>query len=165
MPIKNIDQPKIIQIDDALRLRCFDNKYDFAWQWYQDLELVKLVDGQNATLYTYNKLKNMYEYLNNNGELYFIEILEGNNFKPIGDVTLCKDDLPIVIGDKNYHKKGIGKKVLLSLIQRAKKLNFSSLNVREIYQYNIASQNLFKSVGFIEGKTTKNGKSYFLDLK
>ncbi|GAA0863938.1 hypothetical protein [Paraclostridium tenue] len=34
------------------------NKYDFAWEWYQDLELVKLVDGQNATLYTYNKLKN-----------------------------------------------------------------------------------------------------------
>ena len=58
MPIKNIDQPKIIKIDDTLRLRCFDNKYDFVWEWYQDLELVKLVDGQNATLYTYNKLKN-----------------------------------------------------------------------------------------------------------
>lgn len=164
MPIDNIDQPEIINIDNILRLKSFDNNYDFAWTWYQDLELVRFVDGPNTTRYTYVKLKNMYEYLNNKGELYIIEILKDNKFMPIGDVTLCRDDLPIVIGNRNYHKIGIGKKVLLALITRAKVLNLKSLYVKEIYSYNISSQKLFESVGFIENKVTTSGKAYFLDL-
>lgn len=158
-----IDKPKVINIDNTLRLRSFDYKYSFAFKWYQNLELVKLVDGPNATTYTYSKLRNMYEYLNNKGELYFIEILQGDIYYPIGDVALCKDNLPIVIGDYKYQKKGIGKKVLLSLISRAKELDFKSLNV-EIYDYNTLSQNLFKSVGFKEYKETEYGSCYKLCL-
>lgn len=109
MPIDKINQPQIIYIDSKLRLRRFDDDYNFALQWYQDLKLVKLVDGPAASVYTKEKLKRMYEYLNCRGELYFIEVLEENKYKPIGDVALCKDNLPIVIGDKLYHNKGLEK--------------------------------------------------------
>lgn len=52
----------------------------------------------------------------------FIEIVDDNIFKPVGDVTLWKDDMPIVIEDKNCRGKGIGKKVIGTLIERAKEL-------------------------------------------
>lgn len=62
MPIDKINQPQIIYISSELRLRRFDNDYNFAFQWYQDLELVKLVDGPAASVYTKEKIKRMYEY-------------------------------------------------------------------------------------------------------
>lgn len=164
MPIENINQPEIINIDSNLRLRKFDNKFSFAFNWYQDEDTVKLVDGLNAKKYDFNTLKSMYQYLNNVGELYFIEILENNEFIPIGDVTFWKDDMPIVIGDKNYRNKGIGKKVIEALIGRAKELGYQEIKVREIYTYNIASQRLFESVGFKKSGNTANGFSYTLSI-
>ena len=164
MPIKNISQNEVINIDDTLRLRKFDYKYDFALQWYQDEELVRLVDGPDSEIYTLTKLKRMYEYLNNKGELYFIEIKEGEDFVPIGDVTIWEDDIPIVIGNKKYQGQGIGKKVIAALIERGRELGFQTMKVREIYSYNISSQKLFKSMGFIESGQTPLGRSYCLQI-
>ncbi|GIM33369.1 hypothetical protein [Paraclostridium bifermentans] len=59
MPIDKINQSQIIYIDSKLRLRRFDNDYNFVFQWYQDLKLVKLVDGPVASVYTKEKLKMM----------------------------------------------------------------------------------------------------------
>ena len=70
MPIKGIHQPQIIQIDDSLRLSQYDGVFDFAYEWYQDLETVYLVDGIREA-YTFEKLKRMYDYLDHQGELYF----------------------------------------------------------------------------------------------
>jgi RimJ/RimL family protein N-acetyltransferase len=162
MPIKDIQQPEIININDELRLRKFDNNYSFAFDWYQDEATVKLVDGLEAKKYDFSKLKRMYEYLDNIGELYFIEILDKNEFKPVGDVTFWKDDMPIVIGDKNCRGKGLGKKVITVLIDRAKELGLTELKVREIYTYNTASQKLFESVGFKKIGETQTGFSYEL---
>ena len=164
MPIKDINQPEIINIDSNLRLKKFDNKFSFAFDWYQDEDTVKLVDGLNAKKYDFNTLKSMYQYLNNVGELYFIEILENNEFIPIGDVTFWKDDMPIVIGDKNYRNEGIGKKVIETLISRAKELGYQEIKVREIYTFNTASQRLFESVGFKKSGNTTNGFSYTLSI-
>ena len=164
MPIKNVNQPEIITINTELRLRKFDNKYSFAFEWYQDEDTVKLVDGLNAEKYDSAKLKRMYEYLNNIGELYFIEILDNKKFMPIGDVTFWKDDMPIVIGNANYRGKGIGKQVVRALIQRAAELGYGEIKVREIYTYNIASQKLFESVGLKKTGCTKDGFSYTLTI-
>lgn len=165
MPISGIEQPEIINITNELRLKRFDNNYSFALSWYQDGETVKLVDGLNAKVYDYDTLKRMYECLDSIGELYFIEILEDNEFIPIGDVTFCKDDMPIVIGDKSYRGKGIGKKVVEVLIQRARRLGYQQLKVKEIYNHNIASQKLFESCGFRRAEPTKNGYSYIKFLR
>lgn len=49
--IEGIEQPDIIQINPSLRLRKFDGDFDFAIEWYQDTETIKLVDGESAKVY------------------------------------------------------------------------------------------------------------------
>lgn len=155
---------QLIDITKGLRLRRYDGNYDFALSWYQDEEMLRLVDGKDASVYDALKLARMYNYLNEQGELYFIEIQEEDEFKPIGDVTLCKDDLPIVIGESKYRGKGIGKQVIEVLKERARELGYTTLGVREIYNYNNASIRLFENVGFIKDKSTVDGFSYRYDL-
>ncbi|MGN0627569.1 MAG: GNAT family N-acetyltransferase [Oscillospiraceae bacterium] len=163
MPIEKVEQPQIIEIDDTLRLRRYDGKFDFAFEWYQDTETVYLVDGVKEP-YTFGKLRGMYEYLNEHGELYFIEAGENGNYKPIGDVTFWQNDMPIVIGDKNYRGKHIGRKVVLALIERGKKLGYKKLYVDEIYDYNIASRKCFESAGFRAYEKTEKGNRFVLDI-
>lgn len=156
MSIAGIEQPSVIQIGDALRLRKYDGIIDFAFEWYQDEEMVYLIDGVRET-YTFEKLEKMYSYLDNQGELYFIEVKEDGIYKPIGDVTFWKEDMPIVIGAANYRGKQIGRKVIVALAQRAKELGWSEIYVNEIYHYNIASRKCFESVGFEVCGKTDNG--------
>ena len=40
-------------------------------------------------------------------ELYFIEALEADGWRPVGDVCLSPDDFAIVIGEKAYRGRGI----------------------------------------------------------
>lgn len=106
----------------------------------------------------------MYNYWNEVGELYFIEVYSNGCYKPIGDVTFCKDDMPIVIGDKAYRGKGIGTKVIKTLIERAKELGFKEVEIEEIYSWNKHSQKLFTNLGFVPIKETAKGMSYKLIL-
>ena len=163
MPIPNIDQPEMIAIDEQLRLRRFDGRFDFALEWYLDPETVYLVDGvRNA--YTEERLAAMYNYLDAHGELYFIEILENGAFRPIGDVTFWRDDMPIVIGEPAYRGRGVGKRVVSALIRRAESLHYSSVGVDEIYSWNAASRRLFESLGFRECEKTEKGARFRLEL-
>ena len=163
MAIQGIEQPDLIQIDDTLRLRKYDGTHDFALAWYQNEETVWLVDG-NRNPYTPERLAGMYHYLNEAGELYFIEIMENGTYKPIGDVTFWQDDMPIVIGDPNYRGKGIGRRVILSLIQRGRMLGFDHLAVGEIYDWNRGSRRCFESLGFTPYEKTNKGHSYRMSL-
>ena len=163
MAIQGIEQPEIIQIDHSLRLRKYNGVYDFALAWYQDEETVYLVDGKKDP-YTMPRLKGMYEYLNDAGELYFIEVLENDTYKPIGDVTFWQEDMPIVIGDSSYRGKGIGRKVISALIERGKELGYGHLEIGEIYDWNEGSRRCFKSVGFVAYEKTERGAKYRLLL-
>ncbi|MBR3876247.1 MAG: GNAT family N-acetyltransferase [Clostridia bacterium] len=153
-----------IQIEETLRLRRFDGNYDFAFEWYQDPETVLLVDGK-AEPYSHETLTNMYNYLNSKGELYFIEVNENGEWKPIGDVTFWQEDMPIVIGEREYRGKGIGKKVVSALVERGKAMGYDKLYVGEIYDFNICSQKCFESVGFRSYEKTEKGSRYVLNLK
>lgn len=164
MEILKNTQPDYIYIDETLRLRKFDNKYDFALSWYEDEEILRLVDGEDAQSYDSEKLARMYNYLNSKGELYFIEIKECSEYIPIGDVTFWQKDMPIVIGDKNYRGKGIGYKVINALIERAKTLGYDEIYINEIYSYNVASQKTFEKAGFKKYKENSKGSSYILKL-
>lgn len=163
MAIQEIEQPEIIRIDDDLRLRKYDGIYDFAFSWYQDEETVYLVDGVKNK-YTLERLGLMYNYLNNAGELYFIEVLENGTYTPIGDVTFCKEDMPIVIGDSRYRGKGIGRKVISTLVTRARELGFDHVGVGDIYSWNTASRRCFESIGFMIDAQTEKGSSYRMQL-
>ena len=162
MAILGIEQPDVIQIDDTLRLRKYDGNHDFALAWYHDEETVWLVDGKREP-YTPEQLTGMYHYLNDMGELYFIEVLE-DTWMPIGDVTFWQEDMPIVIGDPRYRGQGIGTEVISALINRGRSLGYDHLEVEDIYDWNKPSRRCFEKLGFRVYKKTEKGASYSLRL-
>lgn len=164
MPIAGIDQPAILPVGEGLRLRQYDGVQDFALPWYQDEELVWLVDGDRK-LYDEALLKKMYTYLNDHGELYWIEVEENGAWRPIGDVTFWQEDMPIVIGEAAWRGKGIGRRVIAALVQRGRALGYERLHVEEIYDWNEGSRRCFESVGFRVCEKTDKGSSYVLVLK
>ena len=164
MPIEGIEQPEILTVSPTLRLRKYGGVFDFALPWYQDPVVLKMSEGENTKPYTLKNLNWMYTYLNSHGELYWIEELQGDEFVPIGDVTMWQDDLPIVLGSPQVRGRGIGKAVIKALIARARSLGWDHLSVQNIYSYNTASQNLFLSCGFHETGKTETGASYRLEL-
>lgn len=163
MPIKGIQQPEMIPIEDGLRLRRYDGEIGFAFDWYQDVETVYLVDGVRES-YCWETLKAMYQYLDEHGELYFIEVRENGSYRPIGDVTFWREDMPIVIGEPAYRGKGIGRKVVSALVQRGKELGYSKLYVNEIYFHNTGSRKCFESVGFRAYEKTEKGNRFVIEL-
>lgn len=164
MPILGVTQPETLHIDVGLRLRKYDGQHDFALQWYQDEELVWLVDGDRK-LYDASLLTKMYTYLNDNGELYWIEAQESGVWRPIGDVSFWQEDMPIVIADEKYRGRGVGKKIITALIQRGRELGYDHLGVDEIYDWNIASQRCFEKAGFRPCEKTEKGSRYQLKMR
>ena len=163
MAIQGIEQPEILRIDATLRLRKYDGVHDFALVWYQDEDTNYLVDGKRGT-YDMDQLARMYHYLKGRGEVYFIEKLVNDAFKPIGDVTFWQEDMPIVIGDPACRGKGIGRKVISALIERGRSLGYDYLAVGEIYDWNEGSRRCFESAGFLPFEKTAKGSSYRLSL-
>lgn len=163
MPIPNIEQPEYLEIDGKLRLRRYDGVFGFALPWYQDGETVLLVDGK-AEPYDLARLERMYTYLNEHGELYWIELDCGAGFVPVGDVTFRREDMPIVIGDKALRGRGLGRRVAARLIQRGRELGYDTLYVEEIYDFNTGSRRCFESLGFLPYATTQRGCRYRLEL-
>lgn len=163
MPIDAIPQPEQILINDSLRLRKYDGGVAFALGWYQDRETLLLVDGADRP-YDMARLQRMYAHLDAHGELYFIECKINDAFVPIGDVTLCRTDMPIVIGDPRFRGCGIGSQVVRALIRRGQALGFAELQVSEIYDYNVGSRKLFTNLGFVPFASTEKGHRYRLTL-
>ncbi|NBI05572.1 GNAT family N-acetyltransferase [Senegalia massiliensis] len=164
MAIENFVQPDIINIDEKLRLRkSCENEWQYALPWYEDSEVLYYSEGIREKTYDLEIINRMYTYLSDNGELYFIEILHERSWIPIGDVTLSDKMMPIVIGNKKYWGKGIAKKVLHILIERAKDIGLSCIKLKGIYKYNERSKRLFKSVGFY--KISEDEKEEYYELK
>ena len=164
MPIPGVLQPELIPICDDLRLRRFDGNYDIALPWYQDAETLRLVDGKEDP-YTPARIKRMYDYLGEHGELYWIEVWTENGFRPSGDVTLWQEDMPIVIGERAYRGKGIGRKVVAALCRRARELGYGKIYVDEIYDFNTGSRRCFESMGFVPYEKTERGTRYVCHLE
>ena len=143
--------PDLLPVDDELRLRPFagDADVDTAWPWYRDPETVTLVDGPGSRTYARDRVAAMYEALRAQGELYLIELRtpEGT-WDAVGDVTLAPETVPIVIAPGS-RRQGIGRRVLLRLVDRARALGWTELHVREVYDGNEAARRLFTGVGFV----------------
>lgn len=164
MSIKNIAQPELLPVTDVLRLRKYGGGHAFALSWYLDPETVWLVDGDRVP-YTPELLDKMYAHQDAYGELYFIEALEESSWRPIGDVCLSLDDFAIVIGEKAYRAKGVGRAVVSALIERARALGWEQVRVGGVYDFNAGSRRLFTSLGFQEEAKTAKGHSYILPLE
>ena len=147
MPIPNVRQEELMIVDDGLRLRAYDGQFELAFDWYQDPEVIYLIDG-NRNPYSLERIQRMYEYLAARGEVYFIEVWEQECWLPIGDVTFWQEDLPIVIGNVAYRGQGIGRKVISALVERGRLLGYHQLAVQEIFDFNQASRRMFEAIGF-----------------
>lgn len=93
--------------------------------------------------YDIDKLKLMYEYLNKNGDLFYIAYKN----KLVGDCAIFDDNMVAIVVSKEYRGRKIGSKVLKKLISYAREKKLSNLKA-EIYDFNQASKNLFKRHGF-----------------
>ena len=164
MPIPGVEQPEIIWIDDQLRLRRYDGAFETALPWYQDTETLMLVDGK-ADPYTPDRIKRMYDYLGEHGEVYWIEYRTENGCVPIGDVTFWQKDMPIVIGRPEYRGQGIGRRVIEALCRRAGELGYPKIYVDEIYDFNIGSRRCFEAAGFVPCEKTERGNRYVKGLE
>jgi RimJ/RimL family protein N-acetyltransferase len=161
-----IEQPQFIPIDVALRLRAYDGDYRKAVAWYRDPVVYRNSEGitDEARIPDDDYVRRMYEYLSKNGELYFIEVLEDGEFIPVGDVPLKEENPSIAIGVPQYRGMGIGKKVMTAIIARARELGIARFYGTKIYDYNIASQKLFESLGFRCVRVEGNTRIYELEL-
>lgn len=151
----------IYTINDHLRLRkVVRSDYKSALRWYADPKILHFSEGRNRP-YNLTDLTRMYDYLEKVGTVFFIEYFE-EFWKPIGDVTLSEIMMPIVI-ESLYTNKGIGKEVILYLLDLAKEKGYKQISLKGIYLYNDVSQKLFKSCGFFE--TKRDEKYVYLEIK
>lgn len=127
--------------DDLYLVRYFP-AYKLTLPWYEDKETVKMVDNADAP-YDIDKLKLMYEYLNKNGDLFYI----ANKNKLVGDCAIFDDNMVAIVVSKEYRGRKIGSKVLDKLISYAREKKLSYLKA-EIYDFNQVSISLFKSHAF-----------------
>lgn len=163
MPIQGIKQPEYIRVNDVIRLHRYDGVYDFAYDWYRDKETCLLVNGTETPMDSAN-VGVMYRYLDEHGELYFIEYKEAGKYVPIGDVTFWQEDMPIVLGNPEYRNRGVGYLVIKKLTERAKLLGYADIYVNEIYDYNTGSEKCFEKAGFKAYEKTERGQRYHLKI-
>lgn len=165
MPYKKFIQPQIIPINDTLQLRAYDGNYQLGLSWYQNPVVYYNSEGitDKSKIPDEDYVKGMYSYFQNSTEceMYFIEVLENGAFVPIGDVALQEKNPPIVIGVDKYRGIGIGKKVMSTIIERGRKLGIKKFYGTVIYDYNVASQKLYESLGFI--RVDQVGKDYIYE--
>lgn len=165
MSIKNIEQPIIIQIDDNLRLIKYSGNYEIALRGYQDPYVYQNSEGifDDAKKPDMNYIKGMFEWLNNNGELYYIEVKDGQDYISIGDVTIKDVNPPITIWYEKYRFIGIGTKVMKTVIKRIKELGYEKITGTTIYKWNESSQRMHEKLGFV--KVGENDEEYIYELK
>ena len=147
--IYEIVKEKMNLTDKNLRLRPAKLPEDIitALPWYQDAEVLYFSEGKGVSPYDYKIVERMYRFFVEKCEFYIIEIRTKNKWIPIGDAGLCRDSLPIVIGRKDKRSKGVGKRVLHMLIERARALGWEELQV-SVYTYNERARRLYEGAGF-----------------
>ncbi len=125
--------------------------------WIKDPEVIKFVDTDFANSSLKSEQNRLREILNNQNEYHWMIELNGNI---IGNVSLhsiaqasknnvVKTGIPaILIGDKNYWRKGIGSSVLKAVIHWAfTEADFKLITAR-VLQENLASQKNLEKLGF-----------------
>lgn len=164
MPIKNIEQPIIIEIDKSLRLIKYSGNYEIALAGYQDPYVYQNSEGifDDSKKPDIDYIREMFEWLNNNGKLYYIQIKEQQDFVSIGDVILKDINSPITIWHENYRGIGIGIKVMKTVIKRLKELGYEKITGTTVYKWNESSQRMHEKLGF--EKVDENDDEYIYKL-
>ena len=129
-------------VDSEIRLIPYYRNDEVSLPWYQDREVVKLVDNRD-TPYDTELLHAMYDYLSCGGDCFYIEY-DGTL---VGDVTILSDGEIAIVVSKDYQKKHIGFRCVSEMMKLAAEKGMKEVKVR-IFSFNIASQHMFLSLGF-----------------
>lgn len=132
-------------MDHTLSLVKYYENYKEALLWYQDPVVCKQVDNIDD-IYDVEKLSRMYRYLSQHGECYYLRFYENGTYKLIGDIALFDGEIAIVIS-KEYQNRGIGRRAVSAMLERARQLGFDKVNAT-IYEFNKQSQKMFLAIGF-----------------
>ena len=84
-------------------------------------------------------VRGMCEYLDKNGELYFIEALENGEYVPVGDVTVKDENPPLAIWRGEYRGRGLGTLVMKAVIDRLRELGYTRIRNSTVYKWNESS--------------------------
>ena len=130
------------KIDNNICLVPYYPNEDIAIAWYQDKEVCKQVDNIDD-VYSLDRLRAMYNYLNTHGECFYIQY-KGNL---IGDISLQDTSEIAIVVCKEYQNQHIGRRCVLDMIKLAKEKGMSQIKAN-IYSFNKQSQRMFQSIGF-----------------
>lgn len=166
MPINSIEQPIVIELTDSLRLLKYNGNYKEALSGYQDPYVYQNSEGifDDSKKPDIDYIKGMFEWLDNNGELYYIQIKEEEDFISIGDVTIKDVNPPITIWYEKYRGIGIGTKVMKTVINRLKELGYKKITGTTVYKWNEPSQIMHRKLGFALVDENENEYIYELNL-
>ena len=160
------------------RVRPFtDGDIPVAWHWNQDAEVLYYTEGDEATGYTLEVVRDIYHSMSKQGYLFIIETQDGT---PIGELCLQWMNLEradvkpgekvmrvqIMIGEKSYWGKGYGADVISTLMRYAfLELQVDRLCAMGIASFNARSLGMFSALGFREVRrltgTIKRGTNQF----
>lgn len=146
MSLEDTAQSEMIQIDQRLRLRAFDGSYDFALPWFADADTVYHI-CRVRTSCTAEDVKELFVYYQGVCEQYIIELLENEDYRPIGWAAFNEWDMPMVIAPA-YRNQKIGRRVIQCLIERGRILGYDELMLRSIYDDNPAALRCYMAAGF-----------------
>ena len=144
-----------IPLTDKITLIPYYPASETTLAWYQDKTLCKQVDDID-TVYTLEKLKRMYNYLNTHGDLFYIAY-EG---QLCGDVCLQDSGELAIVICKEFQNRHIGRAVIRRMLTLAAEKGFKQC-FAHIYSFNIQSQQMFKSLGFVK----ENEELYVYPIK
>lgn len=164
MAFQNVIQPDFLPVTETVRLKKYDGNYEKALAGYQDPYVYQNSEGifDDSKKPDLNYVKGMFEYLNDVGELYFIEVLENGDYITIGDVTIKDVNPPIAIWYPKYRGKGIGTDVMKAVITRLKELGVENITGSSVYKWNEVSLKMHRRLGFTIIEET--GEEYLLNL-
>lgn len=131
-------------VDAEIMLVSYYPNYRTTLAWYQDLELCKQVDNRDS-VYDLDLLKRMYQYLNKHGDLFYIKY----KGRLCGDVCLQTGGEVNIVISKQFQNQHIGRRVMNEIICLAREKEMRKLHA-EIYFFNLQSQKMFQSVGFLK---------------
>lgn len=165
MPIPGVEQPETIQLTNTCRLRRYDGHYELALPGYQDPVVYENSEGifDKEKIPDMSYVKAMCEYLDKNGELYFIEALEDGGYVPVGDVTVKDEDPPIAIWREEYRGRGLGTLAMGAVIERLRELGYKRIHDSTVYKWNENSLKMHLGLGFKVVRETE--RDYCLDLE
>ncbi len=144
-------QSDVVLQDGSLRLRPVTLPDDVALgvPWYRDPEVLRLSEGEGTPPYDAAMVERMWRAMVARCEVYIIETLTPDGWRAIGDASICREGgVPIVIGEAAYRSRGLGRRVLRLLIERARALGWPRLFVKGVYTDNERSRRLYEGAGF-----------------